>query len=151
MKNLFEAATADEVKVRLGQLRQDSPRLWGKMSAAQMVEHCGRSLEWAVGDSVPPLAALPLRMLGRVVKPLALKEKNPMRRNTPTSPDLIVQGEPEISAGREKLCGLIDRFVACGPAGCTTHPHSFFGKLTPEEWAVLMYKHVDHHLRQFGV
>jgi hypothetical protein len=49
------------------------------------------------------------------------------------------------------LRGLIDRFVASGPAGCTNHPHSFFGRLTPEEWAILMYKHLDHHLRQFGV
>jgi hypothetical protein len=49
------------------------------------------------------------------------------------------------------LYGVIDRFVAAGPKGCTTHPHSFFGPLTPQEWAILMYKHVDHHLRQFGV
>jgi transposase InsO family protein len=46
---------------------------------------------------------------------------------------------------------VIDRFVAAGPKSCTTHPHSFFGPLTPEEWAILMYKHLDHHLRQFGV
>jgi len=41
--------------------------------------------------------------------------------------------------------------TVAGPAGCTKHPHSFFGKLTPEEWAILSYKHLDHHLRQFGV
>ena len=151
MKSLFDAATADEVKVRLGHLRQDSPHLWGKMSAAQTVEHCARSLEWAVGDSVPPLAALPLRILGRVIKPLALGDEKPMRRNSPTAPVLIVEGEPEISVVRGKLIVLIDRFVAGGQAGCTTRPHSFFGKMTPEEWAVLMYKHMDHHLRQFGV
>jgi hypothetical protein len=45
---------------------------------------------------------------------------------------------------------LIDRFAAAGPQGCTTHPHAFFGSLTPDEWAILMYKHLDHHLRQFG-
>jgi transposase InsO family protein len=43
------------------------------------------------------------------------------------------------------------RFARLGPEGCTKHPHSFFGRLTPQEWAMLMYKHVDHHLRQFGV
>jgi hypothetical protein len=151
MKNLFDAASVDQVKVRLGQLRQDTPRLWGKMSAAQMVEHCARSLEWAVGDTVPPRASLAIRILGRVVKPMALRDAKPMRRNSPTAPVLIVEGEPEISAGREKLYALMDRFVASGAAGCTKHPHSFFGKMTPEEWAVLMYKHMDHHLRQFGV
>jgi transposase InsO family protein len=46
---------------------------------------------------------------------------------------------------------MIDCFADAGPKGCTAHPHSLFGRLTPEEWATLMYKHVDHHLRQFGV
>jgi Protein of unknown function (DUF1569) len=50
----------------------------------------------------------------------------------------------------ERLCGLIDRFATAGPEGCAMHPHSLFGRLTPEEWA-LMYKHLDHHLRQFRV
>jgi hypothetical protein len=45
---------------------------------------------------------------------------------------------------------LIDRFAAAGPAGCTAHPHAFFGSLAPDQWAILMYKHLDHHLRQFG-
>jgi hypothetical protein len=55
-----------------------------------------------------------------------------------------------MEAERSRLRGLIDRFAAAGPSGCTTHPHTFFGPLTPDEWAELMYKHVDHHLRQFG-
>ena len=74
-----------------------------------------------------------------------------MRRNSPTSKDLIVQ---EIGTWRRSGSGCADwlsGLLKAGPAGCTTHPHSFFGRLTPEEWAVLMYKHLDHHLRQFGV
>lgn len=51
---------------------------------------------------------------------------------------------------RNHLLVLIDKFTAGGPAACTTHPHGFFGKLTPDQWAILMYKHLDHHLRQFG-
>jgi Protein of unknown function (DUF1569) len=45
---------------------------------------------------------------------------------------------------------LIDR-LAAGPEACTKHPHSFFGPLTPVEWAALTYRHLDHHLRQFQV
>jgi hypothetical protein len=26
-----------------------------------------------------------------------------------------------------------------------------FGKLTASEWNIMMYKHLDHHLTQFGV
>ena len=87
----------------------------------------------------------------KFVKPLALGNDEPMRRNSPTMKDLVVQDERDLGTERERLCGLINRFAAAGPKGCTTHPHSFFGRLTPEEWAELMYKHLDHHLRQFGV
>jgi hypothetical protein len=74
-----------------------------------------------------------------------------MRRNSPTAKTLVVADKRDLAAEQKRLCGLIDQFCAAGPAGCTTHPHSFFGPLTPEEWAALMYKHLDHHLRQFGV
>ncbi len=151
MKNLFEKATADGIRERLQSLRQDSRPVWGTMTAAQMVKHCARSVEWGVGDAVPPTAPLPLRILGRVIKPLALGDERPMRRNSPTVPVLRVQGEPEIGEGRERLCALIDRFVEGGAERCTTHRHAIFGKMTPDEWAVLMYNHLDHHLRQFEV
>jgi hypothetical protein len=82
---------------------------------------------------------------------MALGNDEPVRRNTPTVRDLVVADDRELGPERQPLCGLIDRFAAAGPAGCTTHPHSFFGPRTPREWAVLMYKHLDHHLRQFGV
>jgi hypothetical protein len=150
MKNLFEAARVEEVKERMAQLRPDSERLWGKMNPAQALAHCSRGIELAVGDRIPPRLLLG-RIIGRMVKPMALGNDEPMRRNSPTVKDLVVQDERDLGTERERLCGLIDRFAAAGPEGCTTHPHSFFGRLTPEEWATLMYKHLDHHLRQFGV
>jgi hypothetical protein len=107
-------------------------------------------MEMATGDNALPRVFI-RRILGPVVKRLALGNNEPMRRNSPTGPALVVQDEPEFMTGRERLLGLIDRFIAAGPEGCTTHPHAFFGKLKPGEWAELMYKHLDHHLRQFGV
>jgi hypothetical protein len=150
MKNLFEAGRVEEVKERMAQLRPDSERLWGKMNAAQALAHCSSAVEWAVGDRIPPRMFLG-RIMGRIVKPLVLGNNEPMRRNSPTAKDLVVRDERDLEAERGRLRGLIDRFAAAGPKGCTTHPHSFFGRLTPEEWATLMYKHLDHHLRQFGV
>ena len=149
MKNLFEATTADEVKSRTMRLRPSSERQWGKMSAAQAVAHCAGSMEMALGDTLPPQMLLG-RLIGRIVKPMALGNDEPMRRNSPTVPSLVVSDERELDAERTRLCGLIDRFVAGGPQGCTTHSQSFFGRLNPQEWAILMYKHLDHHLRQFG-
>jgi len=150
MKNLYEPATAEQVKRRTAQLRPDSERLWGKMNPAQAVAHCSAGLEWAVGDIVPERMFLG-RIIGTFVKPMVLKNEEPMRRNSPTLKSLVVEDERDLRTERERLCGLIDRFAGAGPKGCTTHPHSFFGRLTPEEWATLMYKHLDHHLRQFGV
>jgi hypothetical protein len=149
LKNLFELERANEVKERLSRLRSDSPRQWGKMSPAQAVAHCSASMEWAVGDRIPPRMFVG-RIIGRIVKRLALRNDEPMHRNSPTAPDLVVQDGRDMETERKRLCGLIDRFTAAGPTGCTTYPHAFFGRLTPEEWAALLYKHLDHHLRQFG-
>jgi len=150
MRNLFDVARVEEVKRRIARLRSDSERQWGTMNASQMVEHCSRGLELALGDRLPPQMMLG-RIIGRMLKPKVLGNDEPMRRNSPTVKGLLVEDERDLGKEQERLRGLIDRFVASGPAGCTIHPHSFFGRLTPEEWAILMYKHLDHHLRQFGV
>ena len=150
MKNLFEETTVNEVQERVARLSANSSRQWGKMNAAQMLAHCALSMEWAVGDRMPPRMFLG-RIIGGIVKPMVLKDDASMKRNSPTSKDLVVQDERDLGRERERLCGLIDRFGAAGPKGCTTHPHSFFGRMKPDEWAILMYKHLDHHLRQFGV
>ena len=150
MNHLFDSARVDEVKARLQRLQPDTPAQWGKMRAPQMVAHCVVSMEMAVGDVKPP-RMLAGRLMGWFVKPLALGNDAPMQRNSPTSPILLVTDERDLDADRRRLLTLIDRFAAAGPAGCTTHPHTFFGPMTPDQWAILMYKHLDHHLRQFGV
>jgi hypothetical protein len=150
MRTLFDATAVEEIKRRAEHLRPDSERQWGRMNAAQAVAHCSAGLEWAVGDRIPPRMFFG-RIIGRIVKPLVLGNDKPMRRNSPTAKDLLVEDERDLGAERERMCRLIDRFTAAGPEGCTRNPHSFFGRLTPEEWATLMYKHLDHHLRQFGV
>jgi len=151
MKNLFDATVANQIKARLGTLKPQTERHWGKMTAPQMLAHCSMSMHWAVGDVVPEKAPVIVRLMGRVVKPLVFRNENPLRKNSPTAKSLVVADERDFAKERERLTGLIDRFVAGGPAGCTKSPHSFFGKMTSDEWAILMYRHLDHHLRQFGV
>ncbi|MGA2169872.1 MAG: DUF1569 domain-containing protein [Terracidiphilus sp.] len=149
MKNLFEAATAEEVRERLVRLRPDSERQWGKMNPAQALAHCSSALEVSVGLKSPPRSFIG-RLFGRLAKSSILSEK-PTAHNMPTDKSFLVSDDRDFEAERQRLRGLIDRFAAGGPAGCTRHPHSFFGPLTPTEWAELNYKHLDHHLRQFGV
>jgi hypothetical protein len=149
MESLFESGCVDELQRRLSRLRRDQPRQWGKMSAAQMLAHCSLGLEMAAGKIRPPRALMG-RILGPVIKPMVFRASEKMRRNSPTSKELVVKDDRDFEAERKRLSGLIDGFAAAGPGGCTAHPHAFFGSLTADEWAVLMYKHLDHHLRQFG-
>jgi len=150
MKNLFEAATVEEVKERMGQLRPDSERLWGKMNPAQALAHCCAAMEMALGEKIPPRILIG-RLLGRLAKKSMIVNEKPMPRNSGTDKSLVVSDERDLVVERQRLRGLIDRFAAGGPGVCTKHPHFFFGPLTPVEWAALMYQHLDHHLRQFQV
>jgi hypothetical protein len=151
MKNLFDVMVANELRTRLRKLEPHTERRWGKMTAAQMLAHCSLSMQWAVGELVPEKGPLPARLIGRLIKPIVLRNDDPFRQNSPTASSLIVTGERDFDRERSRLSELIDKFAAGGAAGCTGNPHSFFGKLTPDEWAILTYKHLDHHLRQFGV
>jgi hypothetical protein len=148
MKNLFEAAVVVEVKERMALLRPDSERQWGKMNSAQTLAHCSAAMEMAVGERTPPRILIG-RLLGRFAKKSMILNEKPMPRNVGTDKSLVVSDERDFVVERQRLREFIDRFAAGGPGACTRHPHFFFGPLTPEEWAALMYQHLDHHLRQF--
>ena len=150
MKSLFEAARVEEIKKRMAQLRPDSERQWGKMNPAQALAHCSAAIGMAVGETRPPRILIG-RLLGRLAKKSVIANRTPMRRNSMTDKSVLVTDERDFEVERQWLRESIDRFAAGGPEICTKHPHFFFGVLTPVEWAALMYKHLDHHLRQFGV
>ena len=150
MKNLFEAARVEEVKKRMAQLTPDSQRVWGKMNPAQALAHCSGAMDMAIGKICPPRIFLG-RLLGPIAKKSLIVNGTPMRRNSMTDKSVIVTDERDFVVERQRLHESIDRFAAGGPEICTKHPHFFFGPLTPVEWASLMYQHLDHHLRQFGV
>lgn len=149
MKTLFEPADREALLARLEVLRPDSPRQWGKMNAAQAVGHCANALE--TGAGVRPLKQ---RFIGKLLAPFVrasvLGEK-PFTKNAPTDPTFVVADPRDLDRERARLLGLVQRFVERGAPAAGTATHAFFGKLTGEQWGVLMYKHIDHHLRQFGV
>ena len=105
MKNLFDAAVANEVKIRLGKLETQSERRWGKMTAAQMLAHCSVSMQWAVGELVPEKGPLPARLMGRLIKPLVFRDEDPMRKNSPTARSLIVAGRAGFGQGTGTAIG----------------------------------------------
>jgi hypothetical protein len=150
VKNLFEAAMVEEVKERMAQLKPESERQWGTMNPAQMLAHCSAAIDMAMGKTHPPRILIG-RLLGRLAKKSVIVNGTPMRRNAMTEKSCLVADERDFLAEGERLRESIDRFATGGPGVCTKHPHFFFGPLTPAEWAVLMYQHLDHHLRQFQV
>src|SRR6202158_3729933 len=110
MKNMFDAAMANQAKTRLGKLEPQSERRWGKMTAAQMLAHCSVSMQWAVGEVGPEKGALPARFIGRLVKPMVFRNEDPLRKNSPTAKSLIVADERDLGKERDRLSGLIDKF-----------------------------------------
>ena len=147
--NLYEPARAEEVKQRITRLTSTSQRQWGKMTASQALAHCSAAMEMATGEKLPPRMFIG-RLLAPIVRSKVMHSAEPLRRNTPTAKELVIKDDCDLAKEQQRLCALIDRFASAGPQGCTKHPHTFFGPLTPEEWSTLMYKHLDHHLRQFG-
>ena len=146
MKNLFEPSSATEIKARIERLRPDSERQWGVMTPAQTLAHCSAWMEMAAGLNNPPRS-----FLGRIVGEMAKKsflEAASVRRNMPTEKSLLVRSDLDFVAEQRRLLDWVERFS--GPDQCTSHPHCFFGHMTPLEWATMGYKHLDHHLKQFG-
>jgi hypothetical protein len=148
MKNFFEREAVDEVISRLDTLRPETQRQWGKMDVAQMMAHCSAALDMASGRLILPRLFIG-RLIGPLVRPIYTNEK-PFSRSSPTDPKLVVSDQREFLREREQLKVKVRQFCEGGEANCTRHPHPFFGPLPAQDWSRGMYKHLDHHLRQFG-
>jgi hypothetical protein len=148
MQTIFDVRARDELLRRVDTIQPSSQRRWGKMSAAQMLEHTARALEMATGRT-PSRQALPGKLSGWMFKKSFVGEK-PFGKNGPTAPSFVVRDEPALEPARAKVKELIRELHTAGEKGCDGRVHSFFGRLTGAEWGVTQFKHVDHHLRQFG-
>ena len=88
---------------------------------------------------------------GMIAMPNAtLIADKPFGKNSPTDPTFVVTDPRDFAREKEYLTALIGRFCERGPAAAGNYPHTFLGRITGDEWGVVMYKHLDHHLRQFG-
>lgn len=148
MKNLFNQSDISEILARIDKLTSTSQSQWGKMNVGQMLAHLNAALETAMGLNTPKRLFIG-RVLGPFVKPNYLSEK-PLGKNAPTDKFYIFTDNRDFEKEKAKTIELIKQFFEGGASKCTTNHHSFFGKLTPEEWALSQWKHFDHHLRQFN-
>jgi hypothetical protein len=148
METLFDPVSYREVLRRVESIQSNSRRQWGKMTVAQMLEHSARALEIAAGKKDSKQAFLG-KMIGWIFWKGFVGPK-PFQKNGPSSPAFVVQGEPDFGPTKERLKTLLGEFHALGEQGCDGNIHGFFGRMTGTEWGVTQYKHMDHHLRQFG-
>jgi Protein of unknown function (DUF1569) len=148
MNSLFEPFERQKILDRLGELQPSATRQWGKMDPAQMCAHCVAALEVGAGDVTKEHSFIG-KVLGRFVKGSLLGEK-PFSKNSPTDPTFVVNDQRDFDKERARLVEIVKRFGGAGASSADGRMHSFFGRLKGDEWGVLMYKHLDHHLRQFG-
>ena len=117
-----------------------------------VLAHSTSGLEMAMGTINAKRATFPANVIGPLMNPLVFGNDKSIRRNSPSSPELFTADPKRCEFEREltQFIKAIDSFVYRGAACCSQHPHPFFGSLKPQQWAIVMYKHLDHHLRQFG-
>ncbi len=148
MNSLFDDTELTTVLERIRALDEGTQAAWGKMNVAQMLAHLQTPFLIATGDVKLKRSFLG-RMLGGMVKKSVLSPK-PFKQGLPTDPRFIVKDDRDFAKEQGALMACVEVFGRGGAAGVTPDPHPFFGKMTPAQWDALMWKHVDHHLRQFG-
>ena len=149
MESLFDKRILDSLIARINKLTPATGAGWGKMEAAQMLAHCNAAIQGALGRTHDPRVFIG-RIFAPFMKSLYYSDK-PYGQGTPTAPGFIITGERDFEKEKQELIANISEFQAGGAEKVTKTPNPFFGKLTPEQWAMGQYKHIDHHLRQFGV
>lgn len=148
MPSLFVDADRASVLARIAAIGPGSTRRWGRMDAAQALAHCTVALEGATGDR--PISQA---WIGKILGPIfrsKLLGPAPFDRDAPTAKSLLVEDPRDLPSERDRLSALVTRFAELGPAHAEGRIHGFLGRLSGDEWGRLMWKHIDHHLQQFG-
>lgn len=148
MKSLFGKDTYNEIIQRLNKLTPQSQRQWGKMEVAQMMAHCKEAFKVPLSDTKIPRMFMGI-LLSWMMKAKLYNEK-PWGKNLPTAPNFLIKDQRNFDLEKNELTALITKFNTAGPGNVGKFPHPFFGALTQEQWGKSMYKHLDHHLVQFG-
>ena len=148
-RSFHVSAHVDEVILRLGKVQTDSVRVWGTMTSHEMLCHLSDSFSAMMGDR--PASSVDTFVSRTLVRWIALHTSLPWPKGVKTRPEVDPKrggSKPvEFESDRARVLELLRRF-ASPEARCVPHP--IFGPLTRDEWLVWGYRHVDHHLRQFG-
>ncbi|HYG40616.1 MAG TPA: DUF1569 domain-containing protein [Cytophagales bacterium] len=150
MKNIFKPEITEEVLNRINQLTPNSKPLWGKMTVSQMLAHCNVTYELVYDNKHKKPNALLKLILKAFVKNAVVSEK-PYKHNSQTAPVFLVKDDKDFDTEKKRLNDYLLRTQQLGEAYFDNKESHSFGKLNKTEWNNMFYKHLDHHLRQFGV
>ena len=150
MKNIFDKNVSEEIINRINSLNSNSERKWGKMTVDQMLAHCNVTYELVYDNKIPKPKGFKKWMLKAFVKNIVVSEK-PYKKNGRTAPEFLVTNEKDFNKEKDRLNSYIKRTQELGSDYFDNKESHSFGNLTKMEWNNMFYKHLDHHLTQFGV
>jgi len=150
MKNIFELSFSENVIARINQLDKNSSPVWGKMNVAQMLAHCNVTYEFLFDDNHKKPSPIAKFFLKLFVKKIVCGDK-PYKKSSQTAPAFLVTSQKDFEAEKLRLITYIERTQKLGTSYFENKESHSFGPLTSSEWNNMFYKHLDHHLSQFGV
>lgn len=150
MKNIFQEEVSNEVIHRINRLTPTTAPLWGKMSVDQMLAHCSVLYEFLYDDIHPKPNFLMKFLLKAFVKNMVVNEK-PYKKSSQTAPEFVMKTAKNFEEEKLRLIGYITKTQLLGEDHFDGKESRSFGVLNKQEWNNMFYKHLDHHLSQFGV
>ena len=150
LPNIFTQEVADRVIARIEKLDATTQPQWGKMSVAQMLAHCNVTYEMIYEDKHPRPNFLLKLILKSFVKNKVINETG-YKRNSQTAPAFIIADERDFELEKQRLIAHIRQTQQLGEDHFNGRESHSFGILDKTGWNNMMYKHLDHHLTQFGV
>jgi len=148
MKSLFTDEAINEIKSRIDNLSNESPAQWGDMDVSQMLAHCQFPLQVAVGKLSLEKPNTFKRLLFSMFKSSLYNDK-PWKQGLPTTKAFMITDEKDFNLEKNQLLLEIQEFHN-KKTQLEWPPHPMFGNFTQEQWGQMQYKHLDHHLKQFG-
>lgn len=148
--SIYDDATTLELFRRLDSLTAQTPGLWGKMSIAQMLKHCAIPYKAIMDKGNIKKGPWYIRIIAKLFFKKSMVNEVDYPHNLPTAKHFIIHDQPDFSSSRELLKNAIRESHAKGETFYEGRVHPWIGQLTAREWSNMLYKHLDHHLRQFG-
>lgn len=149
LPNIFTEQVSNQVIERINNLNENSQPKWGKMNVSQMLAHCCVTYEMVYEDKHPKPNFLMKFILKAFIKDVVVNEK-PFKQNSQTAPAFLIKTDKNFQEEKERLINFIKKTQQLGENYFDGKESHSFGKLNKNEWNNMFYKHLDHHLNQFG-